>query len=480
MDRKIFQCTFLSDVILNSVTATEGSHKSLDYIPGSTFLGIVAKNYKNISNTYNMFHSGKVLFGDAHISKDKTRSLKRPASWFNEKGNDDLVYIHHYITDDMRQIFRSKVNPIQLKQIRSGYFIDSDLIPVEHNFAIKSAYNSDKRRSQDGQLFGYDALRVGTEWIFFVDSEDRTLLQEVVKYITGEHNIGKSKTSQYGRVKIEEIETYNETYKTFDNRVGNLILYFESCASFIDNSGNHTYKPNVEDLGLITGEIDWEKSQILTRSFAPWNGIRRTRDADKICIDKGSVIVVKNGKINLEKIKHGIGVYRNEGFGQIIVNPDFLEASTLTAKYAKTPHKPIKKLKLQTITKKNITTEDLKILEWIETKVLSEKIFSTVVAATTKFIDKNESSYKHILPSQWGGIRERALRITNLSALKDELFKDKTGYLRHGKSESKWKDKYSILEKAVSEVEPEVARHFLINLCSKMSKRIDKNESDGE
>ena len=37
-----FKCTLLSDVILNQKAATEGPNQTLDFIPGSCFLGIVA------------------------------------------------------------------------------------------------------------------------------------------------------------------------------------------------------------------------------------------------------------------------------------------------------------------------------------------------------------------------------------------------------------------------------------------------------
>ena len=69
-------------------------------------------------------------------------------------------------------------------------------------------------------------------------------------------------------------------------------MYFESRTAFIDENGNPTFKPTTEDLKLKHGSINWEKSQILTNSYAPWNGKRKTRDFDRVFIDKGSVIVV--------------------------------------------------------------------------------------------------------------------------------------------------------------------------------------------
>jgi hypothetical protein len=45
-----FKAELLDDIVLSQRTATVGEHKSLDYIPGSVFLGIAAsKHYSKIN-----------------------------------------------------------------------------------------------------------------------------------------------------------------------------------------------------------------------------------------------------------------------------------------------------------------------------------------------------------------------------------------------------------------------------------------------
>jgi hypothetical protein len=66
--------------------------QSLNYIPGSNFLGIVAEKYSELtSDAYDIFHSGKVSFGDAHISKDNCVSYHLPFSLFLDKLNNDIT-----------------------------------------------------------------------------------------------------------------------------------------------------------------------------------------------------------------------------------------------------------------------------------------------------------------------------------------------------------------------------------------------------
>ena len=80
-----FQCTLLTDVILNQKSASEGAQSTLDFIPGSNFLGIVASSLYNkpSKENFDIFHSGRVRFGDAHLADcGNNRSLHIPAVYF--------------------------------------------------------------------------------------------------------------------------------------------------------------------------------------------------------------------------------------------------------------------------------------------------------------------------------------------------------------------------------------------------------------
>lgn len=488
MFNETFKCTFLSDIILNSRTATEGNQESLNYIPGANFLGIVAKKYKNYGDkSYDIFHSGKVQFGDAHLSKNNKRSLKQPASWFYKKNDDKhkTIYIHHAVSDEMRKKFTE--NKQQLKQIRSGYFIEDQIISSTHDFSIKSAHNKKERRSEEGAMYGYDALRKGSEYIFTVNSEDESTLKEITSELVGKHNIGKSKTAQYGRILIEKVENFSKNYKEIDNPKFT-VIYFESCCAFLDKNGNFTYQPELKDLGFEGGEIKWEKSQIQTKTFAPWNNKRKNRDADRSCIDKGSVIYIEGGKVDKEFIKKGLGVFKNEGFGRVIINPDFLVADS-NAEYNKPPQKNDnnKRNSSQLAIVKN-GIEDQELLNLLHEKQNESEKFNEIVKATNNFIKKHEQDFKNISPSQWGSIRSRAQKETNLEMLKKDLFRDKVshmeanqeviddrgGYLRHGKTEASWRGLYKTLEKELNNTDATITRRFLVNLCSAMAKRGEK------
>ncbi len=496
MITKFLKCTFLSDIVLNSNTATEEQFKSLDYIPGANFLGIVAKNnnYKEFGDkAYDIFHSGKVRFGDAHIVIDKKRSLKMPTSWFYEKGDEDKneIYIHHKITDKIHEEFTKKGK--QLKQIRSGYFDDDKVATIPHSYSLKSAYDREKRSSKEKQMYGYDALQKGSKWIFYIEADDENLLNKITDKIVGKHNIGRSKTAQYGRVEIEMLDNYNNDYKV--NNSDELIIYFESCAIFMDEFGEPTFQPSFSDLKLENDNINWQKSQIRTKSFAPWNYKRKTRDADRVCIDKGSVIIIENENISpvefAGKVKSGLGLFKNEGFGKVLINPDFLIPDE-NAKLKNPPQSTKNADCKQQITAIVENDESDKIiLDFLSKKQSEEEKKKKIIVATNEFVKKNKDKFKSITSSQWSAVREIAQRITDYTKMMKELFSEdkdergiKGGFLMHGKSEQKWRNKYKDLKAAIENVaentDEKFARKFLVNLCSQMAKINSQDKNGGK
>lgn len=122
-----FKVELLSDIVLNSSLATEGNMSTLDYIPGSNFLGIVAaKLYNgNTDENYEIFHSGKVRFGDATISKDGFVSYTMPGMYYTDKLKKDLSYDSiylDYLIDRKNPPIDTAGKNVQLKQVRADIF----------------------------------------------------------------------------------------------------------------------------------------------------------------------------------------------------------------------------------------------------------------------------------------------------------------------------------------------------------------------
>ena len=215
MKKMKFKCELLSDIILNQKFATEGPNQTLDFIPGNNFLGIVAGKLYGTEDTWNIFHSGKVRFGDAHPANGKNRTIRIPASFYlpklQQKESDEKkeYYIHHLIPDLQSVDLLKK----QLKQCRTGFYDftqkQANQVKVDTGFAIKSAYDRDKRRSKDEQMYGYQCISKGLTYFFSVEIDDESLENKIREALTGIKRVGRSRSAQYGLVDISLAE-YNE------------------------------------------------------------------------------------------------------------------------------------------------------------------------------------------------------------------------------------------------------------------------------
>lgn len=422
MQELVYEVKFLSDIVLPATSNTEGNISQLDFIPGSNFLGMVAKYYDDFENRFDMFHSGKVKFGDATLLYQGRPTYKMPLSYFHEKLDETLLYNHHKIED-----FKKFT---QLKQKRNGYITsDLEVVNIDYDYSQKSAYDKEKRRSKDTQMYGYNAIVSDTFWQFSIkydniSEHDLKLLKESLQ---GKQRLGKSKSAQYGRV---EIQLKSEKEQIEDTTSSELILYANSRLALVDTFGNPTYELEHLFEGLSKKNIDYDKCQIRTSTFTPYNGVRETKDYERVCIDKGSVIVLKD--IEKESIPSFVGAFWSEGFGEILLNPKFLQEDAFHFKESKKDN--------TTRDAENITKED-KLADFLLQREESKKAKLDLAKEVTEFIKNNPPKQK--LNSQWGTIKSLTSRAESDSILYDLLFEKlpeekPKGYLRSKKAKEKW------------------------------------------
>ena len=470
-----FKCTLLTDVILNLKSATEGNNQTLDFIPGNCFLGIVAgKLYAQKTSTENLdlFHNATVRFGDAHpvAVGQNIRSLRTPASMYYPKMEKvtDRCFIHHFYKKDN----------LQLKQCRGGFYAFANNIGIpavtDKNFAIKSAFDPDKRRSADEKMFGYESLQKGATFYFSIECDKEGYAESIKKSLVGTQHIGRSRTAQFGLVKIEESD-FREVESKSDS--DEITIYADGRLIFLDEYGLPTFQPKAEQLGLpkdSDSEILWDKSQIRTFQYAPYNAKRQTYDTDRCGIEKGSVFVVKVPNANgLTFSSKYIGSYCNEGFGKVIYNPEFLLVQTGTNGLAKYILK-------ETENRNGNDTEtdidgDSTLINYIHNCQAKKKSERLVYESTNKFSTAYENKFKskdESFSSQWGTIRSLAMTHksdTLLAAIKE--------YIGHGVAADKWtryqrgKTLCDYLEKDCAKLD---LRELVINLASEMAKKCKK------
>lgn len=480
----------MTDIIISQSAATEGNQQSLDFIPGSNFLGIVASQLYNEDNKdicHEIFHSGKVRFGDAHPSIGDERGLRIPAAWYTPKlDRESEIWVHHRIKE-----YDDTLKQKQLKQCRSGFYTFNDSlatkIDVLKSFAIKSAYDSDRRGSKEGSMFGYESIAKGVEMIFEVAIDDDVsddIVTKIEESLIGDRRVGSSRSAQYGVVKICKINSV-EPISSIDHeedKTKTVVVYADSRLIFLDKYGLPTFTPSEEDFGLTTGNsnIDWSKSQIRTFQYAPWNAKRQTRDADRCGIEKGSVIVITDVKKD-ENINTYVGLYQNEGFGHIHVNPAFLNAADKGQ--SNFSFKKVDKPKANTPKSDNSAGETSKqsnispLLCYLKNKQQEEVDVLNIYKKVNEFVTKSASIFTSAkFASQWGKVRS----IAALCNSKEDLINNFKVAIAKGVRKSDW-DENERRETFMKFVESEslnerIAVRAVVNLASEMGKLSKEKE----
>lgn len=450
MIQKIYKCTLLSDIVLNSKLATEGNLETLDSIPGSSFLGLVAHAiYKKFSmeEAYKLLHSNKVLFGDAHISDGESVSYAVPFSLFEPKEKTDelkdKVWAQFAWNKEIQKWFKEK--GIQPKQIRRGYINENRVKQreVSKNFALKSAQDRTTRASMDGKMFGVSSLEQGQTFTFSIMYDSEDFIGLIEDNLIGTKFIGKSKSAQYGKVVIEVLANATKSTHLSQADTQNIIVYAESNLCFYNKFGHPTYQPEAKDLGIIGGTIDWSKSQIRTYSYSPWNLTRNSPNTQRHCIMKGSVFFIENGQIDTAK-KGLVGEYLNEGLGRVLYNPKFLEVGENAVwQFEKNEDTSDK------IADKADALVDTPLMKLLLKKKVEKENFEIQAKAIHEAVHNNpeKDSLKGISPSQWGQIREKATFSESIEALEKNLFDEETGFLCRGVSAEKFWNKSRNREK---------------------------------
>lgn len=471
-----YQCTLLTDIVLNAKSATEGANQTLDFISGNNFLGITAsKLYAELDahTAWLIFHSGKVRFGDAHLLVNNCRCVKAPAAMYYPKLGSAAEECYVYTT-----ACRNHGVEKQLKQLRNGFYAftskgDAIEARAEKVFMVKSAYDRERRCSKDNCMFGYEALCAGSEMAFTVeiddDVEDR-VYPMIEQALIGNKHLGRSRTAQYGLVSIKPCAF--EEAGTCDKPVGELVtIYADGRLIFYNEDGFPTYQPTAQQLHLPEGsEIRWDLSQIRTFCYAPWNYKRQAYDTDRCGLEKGSVIVAKCPSAIACRDAY-VGAYCNEGFGKVVYNPCFLNAkSDGRTTFA---FREVARDVADCAQEKDLPHTPL--MELLDARKKVEEQEYGIYESVNAFVEQYGSRFKNAaFASQWGTIRSIAMAHADEGKLMDELFKEPRGYLVHGTAKDKWAEKgrLSLLRDFCVNTSHGLLQRALVNLASEMAKTI--------
>ena len=466
MKTAYFALKLETDVVFSKSSATEGGHSSLNYIPGAALLGYCASQIYNDLNldAFNVFHSGKVKFSNAYpLSSDNNTTIPVPFSWHRPKNSDfhekDVLLVNNIynLIHDSKDIDKSqREKGIQPKQIREGFFsINGKYTSPPSRYRIKTAIDRDKGgRSKDEQLFGYESLFAGSKWYFSITFDD-TISPEIIKMIIdlfsdSGFRLGRSRAAEYGQVKTQFI---NDT-KMLDSNpilIDDLIIVY--CLSDLalqnKSTGCLTLIPQEQYFKFDEIGVEFlpEKSFIRHRTYSPFNAKRKSYDLERQVIQKGSVIcfIAKNTALNPEQLisiqknlRQGVGLYQQDGLGQVLINPHFLEKERFYPENDSISLKVSKELDVA-----NDEQDNSFLIGWLTEKSIERELeirINQQMEKWTKLLTDAISKDRNNAPgkSQWSLLRTISINSRDIDDLRNRLFDKESGLCKSGVSSEKW------------------------------------------
>ena len=336
-----FVVTLTQDVVVSASSATAGQHLSLDYLPGALFLGLAAsRGYAELetADAWTLFHSGKVRFLDALPLIEGQPSLPVPLSLHTYKGeraheNTSKRLIAAKVFDPSLPADELSNHEAarQPQQLRKGYITETGLwhLPIL-NHRMKTAIEPTSGRAAQSQLFGYQALQAGQQFLFTLQADDSalSLFNRCVAWLTGSAQLGRSRSAQYGGVSITPAKPIQQNMVSTDSDSTRLTLLLQSDLALLDASGQPCLIPDAELFGLPDGSR-WliEQSFIRTRRYSQYNAKRRCFDTEREVISRGSVLRYELAQpLSTEALARLqlVGLFQESGLGQMVVNPTLL------------------------------------------------------------------------------------------------------------------------------------------------------------
>lgn len=371
-------------LIITDGTSEGMSHETLNYIPGSMLLGAFAsvwiRNHRTEDPDKNdifnaLFLNNSVKWGSAYPTvwneSEELETVPVPLTFQKIKNYDGLptaqiIQVQEENRadtqssdfkmnekDDRRVLNLIRIDPdndlvlrdyckeklkwkfdedegVKTKKIDGGFMtIDGCCQPL-----LKSGFNThvamdNQRHGAEHQLFGYSSLNAGTTFISEVICED-SVVEDLKKLLSSVDNIfvGHSRSAGYGRLSFISDKEKNATEPSVSlGKTKDAYLFLSS--PYIPK---HSWEKPVDSLerelvkaGLDENCIQRNELSCRFRTISGFNGKWKLPRESRTAIVAGSVIKLSVKEGQCVNIPCALGADTAEGYGRVLVNPEFLE-----------------------------------------------------------------------------------------------------------------------------------------------------------
>ncbi|MBI4664153.1 MAG: hypothetical protein HY735_35605 [Verrucomicrobia bacterium] len=348
------QATLLSPVVVTARMGTTGQHETLDYLPGSVFLGAAARALRpgwDDARFCRVFLGGAVRFGDGlplgcavgAPTGSGEIGWPVPGCWFTPKLKGELKEVvccldGHPVGDQPQQV------RVGCATAGHGRF------RIRPDYLLKTAVDRDQfGRTEEEKLYGYESLPAGSvfrcraSWEQGADADAEAVLRALLH---GPVRLGRSRSAQYGRVQIGLCAPPPPLPPA--SMTGERMAIYLASDLALEQKGMPVLSPRLEDFGLerVAGaRFLPEASQIRTRRYAPWNDFWHTRDTERFVLGRGSVLVFHAPGVDSaalqQQLNGGVGRLRHEGLGCVQVHPGWVvQPPSKLVEFSPASHQP--------------------------------------------------------------------------------------------------------------------------------------------
>lgn len=336
IDNSNYKITLLLRADSNIMVSKQNSEISKDYIPGSNIMGAIASKYiennnidfNNLSQEYqDLFLNGTVKYSNAYIT-DKDGKIKYyPAPLSYTKVKDKSNQYHNKMYDVNEE-------NIQLSNIGNKY------VSLDGNNYIKEVKQSESyhhqrakdlkvghvsTRDEGGAFYQFTSIDMNQYFLTEIEIPGK-YAKIILNFLDKDEvlRVGKSKTAEYGKLTIKDIQIAEEKqernkYKNFAVILTSPLILFDKTNIKIANSKN----------SLITElkELFGDKKLNATKSFigysdeSGYNAIWNLPKEQLTSFDKGTTICFESENEIELKEEYCIGLRQNEGYGKIKIYP---------------------------------------------------------------------------------------------------------------------------------------------------------------
>lgn len=328
---KIGKLTFVVHNLEDLLVTYEVGKKneSCDFIPGNFILGALASRFlkKNkVGTEFNdIFLSGKVSFGNLYPTQgdENDFSYYTPVPLSIKKNKDEEYENFIKLDDEERKSYLCENE--KFKGNLNFYYCENDDCLINDNFHLEphnkcsDDFAKGHSTNDKGDFFHY--LSINSDCYFMGSIIGPISYLETLSCLIKKDKIirlGKSKTSQYGKCEIINVENVCDCSNSIKiDKKGEKQIVLESDLILRNEFGHNEasemcLKKYFKKIGL-----DVEKCFIKSINVGGFKGVWKLPKIQKSAFKKGSSFVLKNNNdysILLPKI---LGEYQEEGYGRL-------------------------------------------------------------------------------------------------------------------------------------------------------------------